>query len=268
MPVPPAGRHPRARGPAAQPHCPHRAPCAFSLCLLSPQSAYCRPRVKIHSRAAHTFLMTPGCPLQSFSLPWEEAVVRPIVECGDACVLPPQSSPVGICLLVLRQRKGWHATDGPCQTEVLLRRHVGSDAAAATLISGAGAPALPPEWVLGMPHSSSGPHSNLPREALLGKQRAVTVPLPHPPSLRRPVDAPPAAQGAEAQPAQANPVGAGPGPTPNCCLGARGRTASHVPSLLDADVEGQSRDCTLPLCRMKSRCSRPSIYELEKEFLS
>lgn len=140
--------------------------------------------------------------------------------------------------------------------------------AAATLISGAGAPALPPEWVLGMPHSSSGPHSNRPREALLGKQRAVTVPLPHPPSLRRPVDAPPAAQGAEAQPAQANPVGAGPGPTPNRCLGARGRTASHVPSLLDADVEGQSRDCTLPLCRMKSRCSRPSIYELEKEFLS
>lgn len=124
VPVPPAGRHPRARGPAAQPHCPHRAPCAFSLCLLSPQSAYCRPRVKIHSRAAHTFLVTPGCPLQSFALPWEEAVVRPMVECGDACVLPPQSSPVGTCLLVLRQRKGRHATDGPCQTEVLLRRHL------------------------------------------------------------------------------------------------------------------------------------------------
>lgn len=140
---------------------------------------------------------------------------------------------------------------------------------AATLISGAGVPTLPPEWVLGTAHSSSSPHSNLPRETLPGKQRAITtVPLPHPPSLRRPVDAPLASQGAEPQPAQANPVGAGPGPTPNRCLGARGRTAWHMPSLLDADVEGQSRDCTLPLCRMKSRSSRPSIYELEKEFLS
>ncbi|XP_065586306.1 mitogen-activated protein kinase kinase kinase 21 isoform X2 [Cyrtonyx montezumae] len=46
------------------------------------------------------------------------------------------------------------------------------------------------------------------------------------------------------------------------------RTNCHMPSLLDIDVEGQNRDCTVPLCRMKSKPCRPSIYELEREFLS
>ncbi|XP_032955445.1 mitogen-activated protein kinase kinase kinase 21 isoform X2 [Rhinolophus ferrumequinum] len=180
-----------------------------------------------------------------------------------------------LCPPSVEQPRGNMPPGAPSKEGAARHRRTMSDGSAsqaplaATLISGAGVPTLPPEWVLGTPHSSSGPHSNLPRETLPGKQRAITtVPLPHPPSLRRPVDAPLASQGAEPQPAQANSVGAGPGPTPNRCLGARGRTASHVPSLLDADVEGQSRDCTLPLCRMKSRSSRPSIYELEKEFLS
>lgn len=46
------------------------------------------------------------------------------------------------------------------------------------------------------------------------------------------------------------------------------RTNCHMPSLLDIDVEGQNSDCTVPLCRMKSKTCRPSIYELEREFLS
>ncbi|XP_039235481.1 mitogen-activated protein kinase kinase kinase 21 isoform X2 [Pipra filicauda] len=46
------------------------------------------------------------------------------------------------------------------------------------------------------------------------------------------------------------------------------RTNCDMPSLLDIDVEGQNRDCTVPLCRMKSKTCRPSIYELEREFLS
>ncbi|XP_030355709.1 mitogen-activated protein kinase kinase kinase 21 isoform X4 [Strigops habroptila] len=49
---------------------------------------------------------------------------------------------------------------------------------------------------------------------------------------------------------------------------AEERTNCHMPSLLDIDVEGQNRDCTVPLCRMKSKTCRPSIYELEREFLS
>ncbi|KAM4607999.1 mitogen-activated protein kinase kinase kinase 21 [Polymixia lowei] len=39
-------------------------------------------------------------------------------------------------------------------------------------------------------------------------------------------------------------------------------------SLLDMDAEGQKRDCTVPLCRIQSSPARPSVFELEKEFLS
>ncbi|TRZ03655.1 hypothetical protein DNTS_008356 [Danionella cerebrum] len=39
-------------------------------------------------------------------------------------------------------------------------------------------------------------------------------------------------------------------------------------SLLDMDTEGQKRDCTVPLCRIQSTPCRPSVFELEKEFLS
>ncbi|NXN27214.1 M3K21 kinase, partial [Nycticryphes semicollaris] len=34
---------------------------------------------------------------------------------------------------------------------------------------------------------------------------------------------------------------------------AEERTNCHMPSLLDIDVEGQNRDCTVPLCRMKNK---------------
>lgn len=39
-------------------------------------------------------------------------------------------------------------------------------------------------------------------------------------------------------------------------------------SLLDMDTESQKRDCTVPLCRIQSAPARPSVFELEKEFLS
>ncbi|KAK7140147.1 hypothetical protein R3I94_012679 [Phoxinus phoxinus] len=39
-------------------------------------------------------------------------------------------------------------------------------------------------------------------------------------------------------------------------------------SLLDMDTEGQKRDCTVPLCRIQSSPGRPSVFELEKKFLS
>lgn len=39
-------------------------------------------------------------------------------------------------------------------------------------------------------------------------------------------------------------------------------------SLLDMDAEGQKRDCTVPLCRIQSSPGRPSVFELEKGFLS
>ncbi|XP_010128580.1 PREDICTED: mitogen-activated protein kinase kinase kinase MLK4 [Chlamydotis macqueenii] len=57
-------------------------------------------------------------------------------------------------------------------------------------------------------------------------------------------------------------------PDVNVLADTEERTNCHMPSLLDIDVEGQNRDCTVPLCRMKSKTCRPSIYELEREFLS
>lgn len=142
--------------------------------------------------------------------------------------------------------------------------------AGAALISAPGASELPPEWVWGMPPSLSGPHSDLPSEVPPEKQRAVhMVPLPRPPPLRSRGGALQAFPSrTESQPSQAGPAVGGPGPAHSCPLGPKKRTQPRMPSLLDTDVEGQSRDRTVPLCRIRSRASRPSLYELEKEFLS
>lgn len=134
----------------------------------------------------------------------------------------------------------------------------------------AGAPGLPPERVWGPPHPS-WPHRNLPLQALPletppGKHRAFT-PVPPPSALPAPVDAPQAFPG-RTEPAQTDPGLGGGAPTPGYPLGARDRTWSLGPSLLDADVQGQSQDCTPPLCWVKSGSSRPSVHQLEKEFLS
>ncbi|XP_016051532.1 PREDICTED: mitogen-activated protein kinase kinase kinase MLK4 [Miniopterus natalensis] len=130
-----------------------------------------------------------------------------------------------------------------------------------------GALALPPERVWVPPHSSCA-HSNLPGEAPPGRPRAFTA-VPRPPALRGPADASQAfPRRTEPRPAPADPGLGGAGPSPDCALGAKARTRSHVPSLLDADVEGQSQDCTLPLCRPRSGGGRPAVYQLEKEFLS
>ncbi|XP_053462241.1 mitogen-activated protein kinase kinase kinase 21 isoform X2 [Nycticebus coucang] len=119
-------------------------------------------------------------------------------------------------------------------------------------------------------HSSSGPLRHQPGEISSGTHGPVSaLPRPRPASLRSPVGRPQAVpQRARPPPAKATCARGCPGPSPTHFLGAKERTKFYVPSLLDADMEGQSRDCTVPLCRMKSQTSQPSIYELEKEFLS
>lgn len=138
-----------------------------------------------------------------------------------------------------------------------------SQPAGATIISATGASALPL-------CPSPAPHSHLPREGSPKKHSTVRiVPQCRPASLRSRSDLPQAyPQIAVSQLAQTACVVGRPGPHPTQFLAAKERTKSYVPSLLDADVEGQSRDYTVPLCRMRSKTSRPSIYELEKEFLS
>ncbi|KAM9613196.1 mitogen-activated protein kinase kinase kinase 21 [Trichechus inunguis] len=139
-----------------------------------------------------------------------------------------------------------------------------------TVISATEASELPLRQVLGLPYPPSAPRNNLPSVDSPATRGAVSiVPRPRPSSLRSrldPLQAP--LWRTESPPAQADSLVGHPGPTPACLPCAKERSELHRPSLLDADVEGQPRDNTVPLCRMKSKTSRPSIYELEKEFLS
>ncbi|XP_068920963.1 mitogen-activated protein kinase kinase kinase 21 isoform X3 [Petaurus breviceps papuanus] len=129
---------------------------------------------------------------------------------------------------------------------------------------------LPILQVSGMLHFPSVHQRNLPSEVLLEKQNAVSIiPRPRPSSLRsrlNPQQLLP--ESTKPSTAQTDCLKGNPGPNADCLASTKERTKSHVPSLLDIDVEGQNRDYTVPLCRMKSKTSRPSIYELEKEFLS
>ncbi|XP_044943194.1 mitogen-activated protein kinase kinase kinase 21 isoform X1 [Mustela putorius furo] len=131
-------------------------------------------------------------------------------------------------------------------------------AAGVTLSSDPGASDLPPKWTLGTPRCSP------PREAPLEKQRVgALVPPPCLLTFRSRSDSQPARQ--------AQVLSVGPGPTPPTACppgGAEDRTTPHVPSLLDVDAQGQSRDSPVPLGRMMSRASRPSVRQLEEEFLS
>lgn len=131
------------------------------------------------------------------------------------------------------------------------------------MVSATGASDVLPEQIWGIPHSPPGPHSQLPSEVLPETQRAVLI--PQPPALRSHVEPP---QRTESQPTEASPIVYGLGPTPPCSLCDMERTKSHVPLLLDADVAGQSQECTLPLCRIKSKAGGPSIHEVGRKFMS
>ncbi|XP_006868652.1 PREDICTED: mitogen-activated protein kinase kinase kinase MLK4-like [Chrysochloris asiatica] len=142
--------------------------------------------------------------------------------------------------------------------------------AGATLSSDPGASELPPRQTWGLPHPSSAPQDLLPSvEDSLATRGAVSVPRTRPASLRSRLDPQQSSPwSTESPPAQTDRLVGHSGPSPHCFPGAKERTALHMPSLLDTDVEGQPKDYTVPLFTMKNKASRPSIYELEKEFLS
>ncbi|XP_036309262.2 mitogen-activated protein kinase kinase kinase 21 [Pipistrellus kuhlii] len=154
----------------------------------------------------------------------EGTVPAPVGPAPDAVC--PAASPPGPGA----GRRAWDSKRGAAGH----RRAVSDGSAALAPAAATGAPALPPEQAWGPPHPSWPPR-NLPPEALPGKQSTFTsVPPPSAPS-----DAP------QALPARTEPLPSAPG----CPLGAPDRTRPLGPSLLDADVQGQSRDCTPPLCR-------------------
>uniref|UniRef100_F7DGL7 Mitogen-activated protein kinase kinase kinase 21 n=2 Tax=Monodelphis domestica TaxID=13616 RepID=F7DGL7_MONDO len=174
-----------------------------------------------------------------------------------------------------KQVSGNVPNNAPSKTRVSCHRRTVSDGNAFQTANGVtcsnnGVSELPIFQVSGMLHFPSIHRRNLPNEALLEKQSAVSIiPRPRPSSLRsrfNPQHVLP--ESAKHSPAQTDCLEGNPEPNTNCLLSTKDRTKFHIPSLLDIDVEGQNRDYTVPLCRMKSKTSRPSIYELEKEFLS
>lgn len=102
------------------------------------------------------------------------------------------------------------------------------------------------------------------------KQGIVNIiPRPRPSSLRSRLDPWQAIpQRRKSSPFESDSSERDRGSTVNSLTDTDERTKSHMPSLLDIDVEGQNSDSTVPLCRLKSKACRPSIYELEREFLS
>ncbi|XP_062980445.1 mitogen-activated protein kinase kinase kinase 21 [Elgaria multicarinata webbii] len=120
-------------------------------------------------------------------------------------------------------------------------------------------------------HASSHQQRNFYSDPSPEKQRTVNIiPRPRPSSLRIRLDPWQAiSQSVKSSPFQMDNLEGDKRHTKaNTLIDTEERTKSHMPSLLDIDVEGQNSDCTVPLCRIKSKACRPSIYELEREFLS
>lgn len=128
-------------------------------------------------------------------------------------------------------------------------------------------PVLP---VSGILRSTSVQQRSMHRDLSPEKQRAVNIiSRPRPSSLRSRIDPwQVLPQSIKPDYTEVDDIESYVGPNVNFVPDTEERTKSHMPSLLDIDVEGQNRDCTVPLCRMKNKTCRPSIYELEREFLS
>jgi hypothetical protein len=120
-----------------------------------------------------------------------------------------------------------------------------------------------------LPLVSPGPHGNLPSKATTEHDAVLDRPQPHSASLRSQSVVPQATPLRTASQPTRVAYGLGStGPSPACFLGAQERPGFQVPSLLDVDAEGQRRDSTMPLCRVKSPACQASIYALEKDFLT
>uniref|UniRef100_A0A2D4HEH9 Mitogen-activated protein kinase kinase kinase n=1 Tax=Micrurus lemniscatus lemniscatus TaxID=129467 RepID=A0A2D4HEH9_MICLE len=123
---------------------------------------------------------------------------------------------------------------------------------------------------LGILHASATPQTNFQNDLSPGKQEIVNIiPRPRPSSLRSRLDPWLAiSQNIKPNAFEMGNLEADRASKAKSLTDTKERTKFHMPSLLDMDVEGQNSDCTVPLCRMKSKAGRPSIYELEREFLS
>ncbi|XP_046288058.1 mitogen-activated protein kinase kinase kinase 21 isoform X1 [Marmota monax] len=119
------------------------------------------------------------------------------------------------------------------------------------------------------PPASPGPACDSQSEVPPEQQPAVMVmPWPPPASSRSPSNVP------QAVPPRAGSLpawvvdGGHTGPGPTCLLGAQDKTRFQAPSLLDADVEGPTREGIVPLCGLQSAARPSAICALERKFLT
>ncbi|XP_076688274.1 mitogen-activated protein kinase kinase kinase 21 [Callospermophilus lateralis] len=119
------------------------------------------------------------------------------------------------------------------------------------------------------PPASPGPACDSQSEVPPEQQPAVMVmPWPPPASSRSPSNVP------QAVPPRAGSLpawvvdGGHTGPGPTCLLGAQDKTRFQTPSLLDADVEGPTREGMVPLCGLQSAARPSAICALERKFLT
>ncbi|KAH0622495.1 hypothetical protein JD844_024853 [Phrynosoma platyrhinos] len=119
-------------------------------------------------------------------------------------------------------------------------------------------------------HAPSLQQRNIRADLAFEKHGPVNIiPRPRPSSLRSRLDPWQAiSQSVKSSPFEMDSLESNRSSKTNSLADTEEKTKSLMPTLLDIDVEGQNSDCTVPLCRMKSKACRPSIYELEREFLS
>ncbi|XP_030412768.1 mitogen-activated protein kinase kinase kinase 21 isoform X3 [Gopherus evgoodei] len=257
-------------------HIPSLSPSANTVNLLSMASLSTKCLLQSDSEDAFVSIAPGDCdtgiPTEAFSSETSatktgEQRVKPVLD-TDPVMLKNQSP-----ILPLKQESEKVPNDSSSKLRRLGHRRTMSDGntfqtTSNGITSPNGVSLLPVLPVSGILQSTSVPQRSMHHDPSPEKQRAVNIiSRPRPSSLRSRID-----------PWQALPQSIKPdssevdylesyvGPNVNFVPDTEERTKSHMPSLLDIDVEGQNRDCTVPLCRMKNKTCRPSIYELEREF--
>ncbi|XP_042704294.1 mitogen-activated protein kinase kinase kinase 21 isoform X4 [Chrysemys picta bellii] len=259
-------------------HIPSLSPSANTVNLLSMPSLSTKCLLQSDSEDAFVSITPSDCdtgiPIEAFSSETSatktgEQRVKPVLD-TDPAMLKNQSP-----ILPLKQESEKVPNDSSSKLRQLGHRRTMSDGntfqtTSNGITSPNGVSMLPVLPVSAILQSTSVQQRSIHHDPSPEKQRAVNIiSRPRPSSLRSRID-----------PWQVLPQSIKPdstevdylesyvGPNVNFVPDTEERTKSHIPSLLDIDVEGQNRDCTVPLCRMKNKTCRPSIYELEREFLS
>ncbi|XP_034620988.1 mitogen-activated protein kinase kinase kinase 21 isoform X3 [Trachemys scripta elegans] len=259
-------------------HIPSLSPSANTVNLLSMPSLSTKCLLQSDSEDAFVSITPSDCdtgiPIEAFSSETSatktgEQRVKPVLD-TDPAMLKNQSP-----ILPLKQESEKVPNDSSSKLRQLGHRRTMSDGntfqtTSNGITSPNGVSMLPVLPVSAILQSTSVQQRSIHHDPSPEKQRAVNIiSRPRPSSLRSRIDPwQVLPQSIKPDSTEVDSLESYVGPNVNFVPDTEERTKSHIPSLLDIDVEGQNRDCTVPLCRMKNKTCRPSIYELEREFLS